>query len=202
MADRRHAEISEVLGGQLGQDCLLPAHSVPGRGRAVRHRYPWHSHSSVRASSASRSKVWTPPSADTVNVGPPAQTDVGIVKATSEKANVTASPIIVVGLSEASLERSNGRRTMRLSQSCNSSSSEAHIARLVNETPPIQAPKMRDSTTKEKLSAPVAQGNDSSSLTTDFSIYLSGSSKKISSRVGHCVRALDQKRAVRGGSPR
>jgi len=30
---------------------------------------------------------------------------------------------------------------------------------------------MRDSTTKEKLSAPVAQGNGSSSLTTDFSIY-------------------------------
>src|SRR5256885_15596788 len=70
---------------------------------------------SVRASSASRSKIWTPPSADTVNVGPVAQTDVGIVKATSEKANVTASPIIVV--SEASLDRGNGRRTMRLSQS-------------------------------------------------------------------------------------
>src|SRR6202051_4969543 len=60
---------------------------------------------SVRASSASRSKVWTPPSADTVNVGPAAQTDVGIVKATSEKDNVAASPIIVVGISEASLER-------------------------------------------------------------------------------------------------
>jgi hypothetical protein len=39
------------------------------------------------------------------------------VKATSEKANVTASPIIVVGISEASLERGNGRRTTRLSQS-------------------------------------------------------------------------------------
>src|ERR1700682_2217761 len=73
---------------------------------------------SVRASSASRSKIWTPPSADTVNVGPAAQTDVGIVKATtSGKANVTASPIIVVGISEASLERGNGRRTTRLSQS-------------------------------------------------------------------------------------
>src|SRR3979411_1507977 len=71
----------------------------------------------VRASSASRSKIWTPPSADTVNVGPAAQTDVGIVKATSEKANVTASPIIVVGISEASLERGNGRRTTRLSPS-------------------------------------------------------------------------------------
>src|ERR1700704_6652734 len=59
---------------------------------------------SVRASSASRSKVWTPPSADTVNVGPAAQTDVGIVRATNEKANVTASPIIVVGISEASLD--------------------------------------------------------------------------------------------------
>ncbi len=23
MADRRHAEVSEVLGGQLGQDCLI-----------------------------------------------------------------------------------------------------------------------------------------------------------------------------------
>jgi len=34
------------------------------------------------------------------------------VKATSEKANVTASPIIVVGIYEASLERGNGRRTM------------------------------------------------------------------------------------------
>src|ERR1700680_1741579 len=72
---------------------------------------------SVRASSASRSKIWTPPSADTVNVGPAAQTDVGIVKATSENANVTASPIIVLGISEASLERGNGRRTTRLSQS-------------------------------------------------------------------------------------
>src|SRR5260370_2723796 len=61
---------------------------------------------SVRASSASRSKIWTPPSADTVNVGPAAQTDVGIVRATSEKANVTASPIIVVGISESP---SNGR---------------------------------------------------------------------------------------------
>jgi hypothetical protein len=60
---------------------------------------------SVRASSASRSKVWKPPSADTVNVGPPAQPDVGVVKAASEKANVTASLIIVVGISEASLER-------------------------------------------------------------------------------------------------
>ena len=60
---------------------------------------------SVRASSASRSKIWTSPSDYTVNVGPAAQTDVGIVKATSEKANVTASPIIVVGISEASLER-------------------------------------------------------------------------------------------------
>src|SRR2546421_10841882 len=59
---------------------------------------------SVRASSASRSKVWTLPSADTVNIGPAAQTDVGIVKATNEKANVTASPIIVVGISEASLD--------------------------------------------------------------------------------------------------
>src|SRR3984893_10830677 len=77
---------------------------------------------SVRASSASRSKIWTPPSADTVNVGPAAQTDVGIVKATIEeatfeKANVTASPIIVLGISEASLERGNGMRTTRLSQS-------------------------------------------------------------------------------------
>src|SRR6266851_258688 len=72
---------------------------------------------SVRASSASRSKIWTSPSDYTVNVGPAAQTDVGIVKATSEKANVTASPIIVVGISEASLERGNGRRTTRLSQS-------------------------------------------------------------------------------------
>src|SRR5437773_10396020 len=72
---------------------------------------------SVRASSTSRSKVWTPPSADTVSVGPAAQTDVGIVKATSEKANVTASPIIVVGISEASLERGNGRCTTRLSLS-------------------------------------------------------------------------------------
>jgi hypothetical protein len=56
------------------------------------------------------------------------------VKATSEKANMTASPIIVVGISEASLERGNGRRTMRLSRVTpipNSSSSEAHIARLV-----------------------------------------------------------------------
>jgi hypothetical protein len=52
-----------------------------------------------------------------VNVGPAAQTDVGIVKATSEKANVTASPIIVLGISEASLERGNGRSTTRLSQS-------------------------------------------------------------------------------------
>src|SRR2546423_2684058 len=59
---------------------------------------------SVRASSASRSKVWTLPSADTVNIGPAAQTDVGIVKATNGKANVTASPIIVVGISEASLD--------------------------------------------------------------------------------------------------
>jgi hypothetical protein len=59
----------------------------------------------------------TPPSADTVNVGPAAQTDVGIVKATSEKANVTASPIIVLGISEASLERGNGIGTTRLSQS-------------------------------------------------------------------------------------
>src|ERR1700730_8526426 len=77
---------------------------------------------SVRASSASRSKIWTPPSADTVNVGPAAQTDVGIVKATIEeatieKANVTASPIIVLGISVASLERGNGMRTTRLSQS-------------------------------------------------------------------------------------
>src|ERR1700733_9367494 len=63
---------------------------------------------SVRASSSSRSKIWTPSSADTVNVGPAAQTDVGIVKATCEKANVTASPIIVLGISEASLERGNG----------------------------------------------------------------------------------------------
>ena len=39
------------------------------------------------------------------------------MKATSEKANVTASPIIVLGISEASLERSNGMRTTRLSQS-------------------------------------------------------------------------------------
>src|SRR5260370_389193 len=53
---------------------------------------------SVRASSASRSKIWTPASADTVNVGPAAQTDIGIVKATSEKANVTASPLIVLGI--------------------------------------------------------------------------------------------------------
>src|SRR5437016_5838039 len=83
---------------------------------------------SVRESSASRSKICTPPSADTVNVGPAAQTDVGIVKATSEKAKVTASLIIVVGISEASLECGNGRRTARLSQIyayLNSSSSEA-----------------------------------------------------------------------------
>jgi len=72
---------------------------------------------SVRASSASRIEDMDAAIADTVNVGPVAQTDVGIVKATSEKANVTASPIIVVGISEASLERGNGRRTMRLSQS-------------------------------------------------------------------------------------
>src|ERR1700738_338648 len=72
---------------------------------------------SLRASSASRSKVWMPPSADTVNVGPAAQADVGIVKAPSENAKVTASPIIVVGISEASLERGNDRRTTRLSQS-------------------------------------------------------------------------------------
>src|SRR6202034_1337739 len=57
---------------------------------------------SARASSSSRSKVWTPLSADTVNVGPAAQTDGGIVKATSEKANVTASPVIGLGISEAS----------------------------------------------------------------------------------------------------
>src|SRR5882672_1323898 len=72
---------------------------------------------SVRASNASRSKIRTPPSADTVNVGPAAQTDVGIVKATSEKADVTASPIIVVDISEASLERGSGRCTTRLSLS-------------------------------------------------------------------------------------
>src|SRR5207247_11003119 len=72
---------------------------------------------SVRASSTSRSKIWTPPSADTVNVGPVAETDVGAVKATSEKANVTASPTIVVGISEGSLEHGNGRRTRPLSQS-------------------------------------------------------------------------------------
>src|SRR5438552_8276011 len=108
---------------------------------------------SVRASSASRSKIWTPPSADTVNVGPVAQTDVGTVKATSEKANVTASPIIVVGIYEASLERGNGRRTMRLSQSYT-------YSQLLQQRSP-------------------------------------NSSKNLVSRVGHCVRALDQKRALR-----
>src|ERR1700682_1065677 len=72
----------------------------------MRHHATWViSTTSVRASSASRSKIWTPPSADTVNVGPAAQTDVGIGKATSEKANVTANPIIVVAISEASLRR-------------------------------------------------------------------------------------------------
>jgi hypothetical protein len=103
---------------------------------------------SVRASSASRSKIWTPPSADTVNVGPAAQTDVGIVKATSEKANVTASPIIVLGISEASLERGNGRRTTRLSQSY---TYFQLLQREADITPPIQAPKRRDYMTKEKL---------------------------------------------------
>src|SRR4029077_15398778 len=62
---------------------------------------------SVRASSSSRSKIFTPPFADTVSVGPVAQIDVGTVKATSKKANVTASLIIVVGMSEASLECTN-----------------------------------------------------------------------------------------------
>src|SRR4030095_13762066 len=72
---------------------------------------------SVRASSASRSKIWTPPSADTVNVGPVAQTHLGIVKATNEKANETASPITVGGISEASLNAAMVDATMRLSQS-------------------------------------------------------------------------------------
>src|SRR6478752_4844399 len=70
---------------------------------------------SGRASSASRSKICTPPSADTVNVGPVAQADVRIVKAASEKANVTASLLIVVIISYASLERGNDRRLTRLS---------------------------------------------------------------------------------------
>src|SRR5215468_4218268 len=55
---------------------------------------------SVRASSESRSKIRALPSADTVNVGPAAQTAVGTAKATSTKANVTA---IVASISEASL---------------------------------------------------------------------------------------------------
>src|SRR4029077_14989951 len=60
------------------------------------------------ASSSTRSKIFTPPFADTVSVGPVAQIDVGTVKATSKKANVTASLIIVVGISEATLECTNG----------------------------------------------------------------------------------------------
>jgi hypothetical protein len=59
---------------------------------------------------------------------------------------------------------------------------------------------MRDSTTKEKLLAPVAQGNGGPRIFQ--SIRQQGIDlysriqlfEKISSRVGHCVRALDQKR--------